>query len=401
LVIPNGDAEEWGGDEFGHERFSTVLPPNTVLADWKFEIVNWVIDDDGNERSASVSQFEEYGGYWKFWAPADVPEIGKGGNIASEIWVLMPEATGPGWWTKNVTGKMTWTYVASDAVTAQVQACIDQEKERIRASFSADRVAQILEEVKAGGQSLVYQRLFKMVLLRDYYAMGMNPPCDLLERVRNFFDWNEAAVEYLPWWMTPGGQERREKLRQLLLSLPGDTRSDVLIDDALVASAARIYLPIRPGLEEEAVAFLTGESSLPANGLGGCVGDFVDWRQANLGPVSYPLPTYAQVMDVGPGHSTAAGDAAWQHDWERPRRKFVVLDEWSETLPTDGVHVEPGLSTGGSVDEYRASALRSDLATAEALRDAEQARAGLEEALSSRSAPATTVVIGNPLTKTP
>ena len=400
-LIVNQNAYDYGGDEWGRGHFETALPPNTVLSAWDLEIVTWMVDDgSGTVYSADTSQFLSSGGRWGF-TNASMPQVGLAGPLASTIEVLMPEAFGAGWWTVNVTARMTWFYVPTETITNEVKACIEAEKKKIRDSFSPERVTQILEEVKAGRLELVYQRLFQTVLLHDYYSIGTNPPADLLERVRNFFDWNEAIVEYLPWWLTPAGKARRERLRQLLLALPGDTRSDAVIDDMLIASAARVYLPIRPGQERDALAFVLRRPSLQGHSLSACVDDFVKWRDENFAPVSYPLPTYDQVLDIGPARATPAGESAWAYDWERARREFLVLDEWSELLPTDGVHVEPGLSACGGVDEFRAAALRSDLASADAAREVDEARAFLENSLAGRPAPATTVVIGDPAVRPP
>jgi hypothetical protein len=154
-------------------------------------------------------------------------------------------------------------------------------------------------------------------------------------------------------------------------------------------------------MEAEAVAFMlqVGHDNVPS--LDSCVDDFIAWRDTELGPIAYQLPTYEQVLGSGPEVGTAAGSAAWAHDWEKPRRKFMVLDEWSDLLPTDGVHLEPALSTCGSVDEYRASALVSDLKGAAALRQAEEARAELERALAADKNLHPTIVIGDPAVRPP
>jgi hypothetical protein len=401
-VIDNLNATEVGTDEYGFEMFSTVLPPGTVLSDWAFDITSWTVDPgDGNTYLADVSQFFTFGGKWWFRSDVDVPVIGSAGAQSNVVNVLMPEAWGPGWWTVKVTGRMTWTTVPAEAITTEVRTCIDAEKKKVLDSFSADRVMQILEEVSAARRELVFKRLFEEVLLPGYFAQGINPPMDVLERLRNFFDWNEATIEYVPWWMTATGRERREQLRQRLLKLPGDTRSDLIIDDFLIASMARVYLPVKRGMEAEAVAFLLKVGGYSVPSLDACIDDFIAWREAQLGPITYPLPTYDQVLSSGPEVATAAGSAAWAHDWEKPRRKFLVLDEWSDLLPTDGVHLEPALSTCGSVDEYRASALVSDLEGAAALRQAEAARAELERALAADKNLHPTIVIGDPAIRPP
>ena len=51
------------------------------------------------------------------------------------------------------------------------------------------------------------------------------------------------------------------------------------------------------------------------------------------------------------------------------------LDEWSELLPTDGVHIEPILSGGQTVDAFSSSTLVSGLATSAAERRLTSARA--------------------------
>jgi hypothetical protein len=398
-VIENLDASTVGFSEFGRETFSTVLPAGTVLSSWNFDITSWTVDDGGgNVYQADVTEFSHFGGKWYF---LNHPVIGSPGAQSHVVEVELPEAYGHGWWTVRVTGRMTWTTVPSEAMTTQVRTCIAEEKKKILDSFSADRVMQILDEVRASGRELVYKRLFDEVLLPGYFPQGINPPMDVLERVRNYFDWNEATIEYVPWWMTATGREQREQLRQRLLKLPGDTRSDLIIDDLLVASMARVYLPIKRGSEREAVNYLikVGGDSVPS--LDGCIDDFTAWRDLELGPIAHPLPTYEQVLGSGAEVGTAAGSAAWAHDWEKPRRKFLVLDEWADLLPTDGVHLEPALSTCGSADEYRASALVSDLRGAAALREVEEARAELERALAADQNLHPTIVIGDPAIRPP
>ena len=401
--IENMNAGDVGSYEYGSATFSTVLPAGTVLSSWSFDITSWTVDGGGgNVYQADPTEFSHYGGRWYFLSTGGGPPvIGSPGAQSHAVEVEMPEAYGLGWWTVRVTGQMTWTTVPSEAMTTQVHTCIAEEKKKILDSFSADRIMQILDEVRASRRELVYKRLFDEVLLPGYFPQGINPPMDVLERVRNYFDWNEAAIEYVPWWMTASGRERREQLRQRLLKLPGDTRSDLIIDDFLIASMARVYLPIKRGMEAEAVAFLlkVGDYSVPS--VDSCIDDFTTWRDLELGPIAHQLPTYDQVLGSGPEVGTAAGSAAWAHDWEKPRRKFLVLDEWSDLLPTDGVHLEPALSTCGSADEYRASALVSDLRGAAALREVEEARAELERALAADQNLHPTIVIGDPAIRPP
>ena len=395
-LIENMNAADVGGDEYGRALFSTVIPSGTVLSSWKFELTSWIIDlGDGTRRAADPAKFWEFGGGWWFQDEANLPDIGSAGAQSHIIIVLMPEAWGPGWWTVNITGRFTWSYAPTEQVVESIKTCMEEEKRKIRDSFSTERLEQILAEVRASRKELIYKRLFEEILLPHYFRNGVNPPIEVLEKVRKYFDWNEAVIEYLPWWMSPSARDERERLRQQLLHLPGDVRSDLVIDDFLVASQARVFLPIRAGSEQDAVDFLIKVGGYYVPSLTDCINDFVQWREQNLGIIQYPLPDYNAILAPGPALSTPSEAQVWKYDWEKPRRKFLVLDEWPELLPTDGVHIEPVISAGGSVDEFRTSALISDLKSASAAQDSELARAALERELAAGDVQAT-VVIGDP-----
>jgi len=202
-------------------------------------------------------------------------------------------------------------------------------------------------------------------LLPNFGVDSIDVPCSLLDDIRNIFEWDEVAVEYLPWWLTASGRQNREDLRQRLLRLPGDVQTQVVLKDWLIASMARVYLPIKPGHEKDVLwwAQLNDEAR---HYMEQCLNDFTQWRQNQFGPIPYALPTYEEVLAIKPATATPAGSDQWLNDWERPRQKFMVLDEWAELLPTDGVHIEPALSEDGSADAYRTTSLLNDLETAAA-----------------------------------
>ncbi len=399
---------EFDSSNSGHDSsvtldFSTILTAGTVLSSFSFTLVSWRVQrTDGTQYQADVSQFGGYGGTWGF-KPGTVPPI-VGSNGAQSVWIDAYLPWGGffnQWWTVNIVGTFEWSYVPDSAFTTEIQKCIADEKQKIRDSFSSARVSEILAEVQSGLLVDLYKRLYEEVLLAPYYAQGIDPPLSVLEELRNDFDWNEATVEYLPWWMTIAGRRHREELRQLLLGLPGDAHVEVSIPDALVASGARLYLPIKEGQEYDAVyliAQLEGEG-LPD--LSKCIQDFIDWRDKNLGPNTYPLPTWQQVTAPGDGMGTATEQIDWSNDWERAPKKFLVLSQWADQLPTDGVHVEPVMSTGSSMDAFRTSALLSDLKTAAALQDLDEAQAALEGAVAAKGPKDATIVIGDPAARRP
>jgi hypothetical protein len=371
--------------------FSTILPAGTVLAGWEFEILDAVISGFGVQITLTADLFRQFGGVWSFAGNGDIPAVGSSGfqrHVINVRW-SHPMAI------VQVRGRFNWTYAPDSAAVENARACIEAAEAAIRRSFSMDRLLAVVEEIDQGRTDLLFKRLFEQ-LLSGFYLQGVDPPTGLLEIVRGLFDWNEAHVEYLPWWMTAGGRTRREALRQRLLKLPGDVRSDWVIHDRLIASAARVVLPIKANMEKQAIRLLTQLEGGLLNRLFRCVDDFSAWRQENLGALGPARPNYAEVMSPAPAVSTPTGATDWAHRWERPQRRFIVLDEWSELLPTDGVHVEPALSACGSADALRTSALVSDLETAAARRDLEDAHATLERALTDRDEATTIVVIGDP-----
>jgi hypothetical protein len=73
----------------------------------------------------------------------------------------------------------------------------------------------------------------------------------------------------------------------------------------------------------------------------------------------------------------------------------LVLDEWVEMVPTDGVHIEPTLSTGVSTDEARASALRAELEATDAQRQLRLAEAEAARTIALRENISATVNLGS------
>ncbi|MGI8330420.1 hypothetical protein ACRYCC_10690 [Actinomadura scrupuli] len=369
-------------------EFTTELPTGTLLTGWSLDITGFRLRQGAAVVDVDPSRFASAGGSWAF-VNTSGPVVGSTGEQRHRVHFILPG--GVMGLSSTASVRFTWRYAPDSSFTDDVTAALEAARQKVRDSFSADRVMRILEEVRAGARDLVFRQLFEQTLLAGVRAKKTDPPCDLLEQIRQCFDWNEAVIQYLPWWLTSAGYQRREDLRRLLLTLPGDTQSDLIIDDLLVASKARVYLPIRRGREKDAVQLLAGKGNVP------CVADFIAWRDQQLGQLPYPLPDYTAITAIGPSLATPAGAADWEHDWERQRGKFLVLDEWSELLPTDGVHVEPSLSTCGATDEYRTAALTSDLRTSAALQEDELARAELARSLAAKDdLERTVVVFGDP-----
>jgi len=200
--------------------------------------------------------------------------------------------------------------------------------------------------------------------------------------------------------MTAAGQQNRDDLRRRLLTLPGDTRTDWVLRDFLVASCAKVYLPLRPGCEQDALNLLTGRAT-PSQALGECLREFNSYRRDNFAAIERPLPSAEEVVAPSDPSATPASAAAWQSPWEQLRRNFIVLDEWAEYTPTDGIHAEPVVGSCAGADEARLQALASDLRSAAAIQEETEARATLDRELAARTDIKPTVVVGDPTGRRP
>ena len=126
--------------------------------------------------------------------------------------------------------------------------------------------------------------------------------------------------------------------------------------DCLVASRAIVFLPVREGQEEAALALLK-EASEHVEEI---ADEFVTFRESRFAPMpNLSLPTAGMITDPAPTLATTATNTTWENDWEKPQQSFEVLGQWSEVVPTDGVHVETHLSHTSVADEQtRAKLMR-------------------------------------------
>lgn len=254
--------------------------------------------------------------------------------------------------TESVRVRVTARWMREPAATADYWACVEGEQRRLREEFTASAVFEIAERLRRSSHDSVLSKLVATGFpYLDNPFVSQGP-----ESLRALFEWNEVQVEHLPWWLTASGTDNYESLRQAIGQLPLALDPDRLIEDFLVASEAFVYLPIRPGSEEQALALVRGELDQKFEVL---VQDFRAYRDAHYGPTGHPVPDHASVSAPGPSIGTPSGAEDWATNWERPDFKFDVLAEWSEIFPTDGVACEPSLSTGTATDELRTQQLRT------------------------------------------
>jgi hypothetical protein len=370
----NMDLGSWGTEYSIAKSFTAAVPPGMALSNFRAQVTRWVVVDGDDTYDAEPSEFEAYGGviYATFVVGSGFGQ--SSGVVQIQIEARMPEASGRGWLTESVDVRATFTFTPSTEFEEQRRNCIEQEQQRIRESFSMDKVKSIVEEVSNAETALIHRQIFEQVLLPRINELDYSE--SHLDRLHAIYEWEEMYVEYMPWWMHASGRQARQRLRDLLLNLPGDTRSDLVLHDFLLSSYAKVYLPITPGRELSAINVVL-KDEIPDE-LEECIREFRIWRNVQFAKIPQPIPTSDSVEEIGPDMATKAGSDDWANDWERPRRKFLVLDEWSETIPTDGVHIEPSVSECITTDEQRARALEADLQASSASNERDLARAELE-----------------------
>jgi hypothetical protein len=86
--------------------------------------------------------------------------------------------------------------------------------------------------------------------------------------------------------------------------------------------------------------------------------DISEFRRTNFGPLKpFVAPPIEDHMGPGKVATTPAGSADWGSEWERPQRNFLILGQWAELVPTDGVHVETQLSSSVVTDEAESDSI--------------------------------------------
>jgi hypothetical protein len=180
-----------------------------------------------------------------------------------------------------------------------------------------------------------------------------------LDRMRTFarvFELDKMLVETVPYWGSREASEAHFQLKYLLERMPRRVPVDEVLTPEITGAQAVVYLPIRHGLEAEALSLLEELDAAQRQAL---VADFDALRNTRFA-VTRPLASLTSAaMDVPtPALATPAGAAAWSHGWERNLRQFDVLAEWSDLTPTDGLHLETQLSATVVTDEVATARLQ-------------------------------------------
>lgn len=194
-----------------------------------------------------------------------------------------------------------------------------------------ERKREELKDADTGAWPI--SELMRRIIL-DYFGDPRSfDTCKEVSNLEKMFEWENLAYELrAPWWNRDTSIKGLQSLRTTFLN----------------ASWAKVYIPIRPGSEEETISWLLALHLISPTPLIFPNLDDIEYyvrdMRQNLEPIferSYqPGKDDAKEIE-GPCDVllTELGDDAWQNEYEA-EPGFEVLNRWTVTIPTDGVDYE-------------------------------------------------------------
>jgi hypothetical protein len=334
------------------------IPDGYVLRDVPvLELVSFVRFDTGDRHQPANLQlrtpadFYALGGSFA-WDPQKTPKAGlsdsEGRVIASTITRMYAKGFDEfSWGIRDIKVRVTSTWVPSAALTSA-----DQTQREMRRMD----LVRALEEGAAQRLRDSLQGSFQGGVIAQAVERHLVPPVNFnLDFLRQVFDFEQAIVEVVPYWATETGRLNYRLAREKLEALPILLPVDELLPDEFTASQAVVYLPIREGAEQQALRFLP---DIPADDSGWIQRQVDSFRSTHFAPLPRTASTYADVSSPRPPTATLSGATDWTSEWEKPVSKFMVLAEWAEHVPTDGLHCESRLSDSVVTDEHQTASLQ-------------------------------------------
>jgi hypothetical protein len=307
-----------------------AVPPEYVLLDVPTIDIDWFYW--GDEKKYGTADFESLGG-----------------NVE---WTETPKT-----WVPDPTGAIKTTIPWRD----------DTGMTNIHAVFSAiwappgtDLAAYAQERAEARRELLAALDITQVQTLRDI-AIREFPGTVLAEVARRhfvaganvadlagIFDLQALFIDVIPYWATKTGRQAYNNLYARLAKLPLLlTPSEILVAE-LTASLARVYLPVKPGMEDQAANLLR---TIPKEAFTTVTAEVNSIRGADYPILERELDKPEDITGPQPPATTSIESAKWSYDWEKPQQSFKVLSQWNELIPTDGVHMEVVLSDTVVSDE--------------------------------------------------
>ncbi len=295
---------------------------------------------------------------WSFIRNGGTVQFSNGLNIDSEDTLCTLKLNLPLFWTApsilgekemeiaSVKFSVETAWGPSDQARADYLNRVNAERLRLRADFSAEQVYELHAVAELDYPHAVLD-----------HALSENltyPPEFEYRQVKEIFDLENVVIDNIPYWANSGTREEHDALMLRLQRLPAHLVMSRLLTDCLTASQAVVYLPVKPGMEEQALHLLP-EADRFAEKI---ADDYRHFRANHYGRLKpFVPPTLAAHMGPAPTLPSPADAADWANDWERVQNKFDILGQWAELVPTDGVHVETHLSTTAVADEHERNRL--------------------------------------------
>ena len=216
-----------------------------------------------------------------------------------------------------------------------------------QALVDANEAADAFEDQMRRELSPVNEMISQIV--EDEFDKAVRDEIWEVEYWQRLFDWERASfVTYPSWWSA-------------------DPVPDPTLDpsDYINASWAKLYLPVRAGMERAALRWIFGKSvakpmdATSEKAFDGVIADLEKFRKDNLGSVDEQPVLKSACQEVP--------DA------------FMCMGKWYELMPTDGTHCEVVQSTTTAADADTRLEIDDVAALRKALNESEKRTAGIKD----------------------
>lgn len=301
--------------------------------------------DKGGVMRYGTAAFEECGGAMEMATPPQIQSLDPDIQLATVV-TSWGDGQDDGHGIYHIDAEITSRWGPTDTDALAYAEAIAQERETLHTQLSMERLLALRDVAVAQYEGTVLSRAV------EHYFNNIA----LLTDVADIFDVSDIFIRSTPHWATNAGRARYRKLRYEIEKLPILISADDLLPVELASSKATIFLPVREGREADALRLL---KQFPPDQIGPIDTMLTQFRAANFPEQVRQPVTYDQVTGPLPPPASPLGANAWASEWEQPARRFLVLGQWSELLPTDGVHLEMLASDTLAADEARRAALLS------------------------------------------
>lgn len=229
----------------------------------------------------------------------------------------------------NIRLTITVTFVP-DAIMDQYNATIDAWRNEQAQKEINQYLSTITSEITQLDTKAVFRSEIMRQIIDKYFGRPVNETCKSISMVYDLFDWeNLDMILYPKWW-----DENTE--------IDGTQSNKV---DFFTASFAKVFLPIKPGKEEDALAFLIAVGVIPNSQLhilqiqkyiNDMYDELIPMYSDSFSPDNDDVEDICEACDI---NLTPLGTKEWINDYEK-ECNFTVLDRFVTTAPTNGLNIE-------------------------------------------------------------